>query len=215
MAQIFSPRTDRLVRLVAVVAIVAVVAAVWAILAWRSAPQFTGVGVERPQPVRFSHELHAGRLGIDCRYCHTGVERTAVAALPTTETCMTCHSQVWQGAPSLAPVQESYDSGEPLVWSRIHRLPDHSRFHHGVHVTSGVACEDCHGRVDEMHTTTKVENMTMAWCLDCHRAPEDHLRPPEGVFAFGWDAPAPEGEDLVEAYGIDADRLTDCAICHY
>lgn len=215
MAQIFSPRTDRLVRLVAIAALVAIIAAIWALLAWRASPQVTGVGVERPQPVRFSHELHAGRLGIDCRYCHVGVDRTASAGLPTTETCMTCHSQIWRDAPDLAPVQDSHDSGEPLVWSRIHRLPDHSRFHHAIHLDKGVACETCHGRVDQMRTTTQVVDMTMAWCLDCHRNPADHIRPPEGVFAFGWDGPAPPGEALVEAYGIDAERLSDCALCHY
>jgi hypothetical protein len=214
MAAPFSARADRRLRLTLLVLVVLGIATVWAALAWRSSSYVTGVGVAVSQPVDFNHELHAGRLGIDCRFCHTGVDRGARAGLPTTETCMICHSQIWQGAAPLAAVRESFTSDEPLAWNRLHRLPDHARFHHAIHLDQGVGCETCHGRVDRMQKTVKVVDMTMAWCLDCHRAPASRLRPPEAVFSFGWRE-APHGDARAMQNNVRDSGLSDCSVCHY
>lgn len=167
------------------------------------------------QPVPFSHKHHVGGLGLDCRYCHQTVERTATAGMPTTETCMTCHSQIWTGAPMLAPVRESLARDAPLHWNRVYRLPDYVFFDHSVHVAKGVACETCHGRVDRMPLTWREQALRMSWCLDCHRDPAPNLRPHEAVFAMGWapEPGAPDGAALAERYGIHA-GLTDCTVCH-
>jgi hypothetical protein len=187
------------------------------------------VGETAPQPVPFSHDHHVGGLGIDCRYCHTSVTRAAFAGMPSAGTCMSCHSQVWTAAAVLEPIRRSIETGEPIGWRVLHNLPAFSYFHHGVHVSAGVACETCHGRIDLMPQTMKVETLSMGWCLDCHRNPEPHLRPPEAVFAMGWTgqggepaserSSAPPEEwprewprELIEAHGVR--QLTDCSTCH-
>jgi Cytochrome c7 and related cytochrome c len=137
-----------------------------------------------PQPIPFNHDLHVGGLGIDCRYCHSSVERAAAAGLPSAETCMTCHSQVWTAAAVFAPIQRSLEQDQPLAWNVLHALPEFAYFHHGVHVANGVACETCHGRIDLMPRTVKTETLSMGWCLDCHRDPAPQLRPPEAIFAM-------------------------------
>jgi hypothetical protein len=205
----FTPRADRMLRIVPLFAAITLVAAVWALVAWQRSAPATGVGSPRAQPVSFSHALHAGRLDIDCRFCHTGVDRGAVAGLPTTQTCMTCHSQIWLGATPLAPLRESFASGEPLSWARLHRLPDHVRFHHAIHLDKGVACATCHGAVEEMVETVRVRQMTMAWCLDCHRAPERHLVAPASLSASA------DPRAILAHLGIDPAGLTDCSVCHY
>lgn len=217
MAAPFTARADKLLHLVLVVSVIGVIAVVWAVLGWRASSYHTGVGVPVAQPVAFSHELHVGRLDVDCRFCHQGVDRGARAGMPTTATCMTCHAEIWQGAAPLAPVHESFASGQPLSWTLLHRLPDHSRFHHAIHLDKGVACETCHGRVDLMAETVKTVHMTMAWCLDCHRAPEAFLRPPATVFAFGWQPAGdePDGHALLRDLGVREDGLSDCSVCHY
>jgi hypothetical protein len=182
-------------------------------------PFWTGVGWVRHQPVPFSHQHHAGELGIDCRYCHTGVETRADAGLPPTHTCMTCHSQLWTDAGVLAPVRQSYASGKPLVWNRVAQLPDYVYFDHHVHVANGVACVECHGRVDRMPLTSRAKAFTMDFCVDCHRHPERALRPPAMVTRMDWTG---VDEDLLKQYGIriaahkgiDPKRLANCETCH-
>jgi Cytochrome c7 and related cytochrome c len=178
---------------------------------------YTGVGMPHRQEVPFSHQHHVGGLGIDCRYCHDLVETAATAGIPPTYTCMTCHAQIWTGAPMLAPVRQSLADGTPLRWRRIHDLPDYVYFDHSIHVAKGVGCVTCHGRVDEMRLTAKHVPLTMAWCLDCHRDPAPNLRPRERVFDLTWrpagDARA-EGERLMRAYGVRTAGLTDCSTCH-
>jgi hypothetical protein len=139
------------------------------------------VGYTPTQPVDYSHKLHAGDLGIDCRYCHTGVDKAANATVPPTETCMNCHSKVKTDSPKLLPVRESYASGNPIPWVRVHNLPDYAYFNHQVHVTAAVGCQSCHGRVDQMIKVSQVQPLSMGWCLDCHRNPEPSLRDPKDV----------------------------------
>ncbi len=189
--------------------------ALWGLAVLNRSGYMTQQGVARQQPIQFSHKHHAGELGIDCRYCHTQVERAAYAGIPPTATCMNCHSQIWVDSPILEPVRASWRSGRSLVWLRVHDLPDFVYFNHGVHVSKGVACETCHGRVDEMNLISQASSLQMEWCLACHRHPEGYVRPREAVFAFGWSPPenqATLGRALVERYDIHA--RVDCTTCH-
>lgn len=168
------------------------------------------------QPVPFSHDHHVDGLGIGCQYCHSSVEDSHFAGLPPTHTCMSCHSQVWTNAELLAPVRNSYETGEPLAWKRVYDLPDFVQFDHAIHVNNGVGCESCHGRVDQQPLTRQVRAMTMEWCLDCHRDPAQHLRPRDAIYTMGWAAEhSGRRPALVDEYGIETDRLTNCSICHY
>jgi hypothetical protein len=217
MAQIFHPSTNTLSRLTIFgAAFIALGAMVLCYELFRS-PYQTEVAVIREQPVQFSHEHHVRGLGIDCRYCHTSVETEAFAGMPTTETCMTCHSQIWSTSPMLEPVRASLATNRPLRWSRVHDLPDFVYFHHGVHVQNGVGCVSCHGRVDRMPLMWKDQPLTMEWCLECHRHPERQLRPRAQVFDLAWEPKAEQllqGQGLVNDYHIPLDRLTNCSVCH-
>jgi hypothetical protein len=178
---------------------------------------YTGVSMQRRQEVPFSHQHHVGGLGIDCRYCHDLVETAATAGMPSTYTCMTCHSQIWTNAPMLAPVRQSLAEGKPLAWRRVHDLPDYVYFDHSIHVAKGVGCETCHGRVDTMRLTAKAEPLTMGWCLGCHRDPAPNLRPREHVLDMGWQSPKDRraaGERLMAEYKVRTAGLTDCSTCH-
>jgi hypothetical protein len=178
---------------------------------------WTQVHEPQKQPVPFSHQHHVAGLGIDCRYCHTSVEKSAFAGIPPTETCMTCHSQVWKDAPVLQPLRNAWQLGAPLRWTRVHDLPDYVYFDHSIHVKKGIGCVTCHGRVDEMPMTTQVEPLYMRWCLDCHRAPEQHLRPQREVFNLQYLAPANQsvvGRNLIEQQHVRLDGLEDCYTCH-
>jgi len=175
----------------------------------------TRVGYRPEQPVAYSHALHAGDLGIDCRYCHTTVEDAAHAAVPPTQTCMNCHTAIRAESAKLIPVRESYATGMPIPWVRVHDLPDFVYFDHSAHVRRGVGCVSCHGRIDKMDEVHQEEPLTMGWCLDCHRAPEEHLRPVEHVTSMDWapeEDPAELGRRLREERGIDPP--TDCSTCH-
>ena len=170
------------------------------------------------QPVPYSHRLHAGELGLDCRYCHTGVEESALAGLPTAPTCMNCHNAVKPQSTLLAAVREAADSGEALPWVRVHRLPDHVFFNHAAHVVRGVACDTCHGRVDTMETVRHEQALSMAFCVDCHRAPDASLRDPALATTLGWVHPGgpaaqrAEGARLAREWKIKAPVA--CSGCH-
>lgn len=212
MSQLFSRRFDFLFRLALVAAVLAFSAAALAYRASVSAP----IGDPVEQPIPFSHRHHVGDDGLDCRYCHTTVETSAFAGIPSTQVCMTCHSQLYDDAGMLAPVRESLASGEPLHWNRVHELPDFVFFDHGIHVAKGVGCETCHGRVDRMPLTWQAEPLTMQWCLDCHRDPGPHLRPQEAIYAMGWHEEDPGlGAELVRDYHLRSPgELSDCSVCH-
>ncbi|MCX4239862.1 cytochrome c3 family protein [Paraliomyxa miuraensis] len=166
---------------------------VFAVAYWFS-PRYTDVGYRPEQPVPYSHKLHAGDMGIDCRYCHNTVERSAHAAIPPTATCMNCHEQVKTESLRLRKVRESYQTGEPIEWVRVHQLPDYAYFNHSAHLAAGVGCASCHGRVDKMVVVEMVQPLSMGWCLDCHRNPEPNLRPLDQVTNMNWD-PAAEDYD--------------------
>jgi hypothetical protein len=158
-----------------------------------------------------------GDLGIDCRMCHSGVETAAFAGLPPTHTCMTCHSQVWTNAAMLAPVRDSLASGKPLHWQRVNRLPDYVYFDHSIHVAKGVGCSTCHGAVQTMALMRQEQPLTMGWCLQCHRHPEQFIRPEAEIFNMSWTPPKDQqtqGAELIRRYLIHTDHLTDCSTCH-
>lgn len=177
---------------------------------------FTYVNVAREQPVPFSHNHHVAQLGIDCRYCHVSVETSNSAGIPPTKTCMNCHSQLWTNAAMLEPVRASFRDGTSLEWGRVHDLPDFVYFNHSVHVNKGVACESCHGRVDNMPLMYKANTLHMDWCLACHRAPEKFVRPKDQVVTMGWTPPGGDqltlGRALVSKYHIQTRQ--DCSSCH-
>jgi hypothetical protein len=218
MPQIFHPSTNTFSR-VSIFGAVFFIAGLAAALAVFFRSSFISrVNVPIQQPVQFSHAHHVGGLGIDCRYCHTSVEESAFAGLPPTHTCMTCHSQIWANAEELALVRDSFRTGEPIPWIRVHDLADFTYFNHAIHVNKGVGCETCHGRVDQMPLMYKANTLYMEWCLECHRAPEDFVRPREAVFTMGYQPPVDQrilGPQLVQQYGIASPSfLEDCYICH-
>jgi hypothetical protein len=179
-------------------------------------PYQTRVRVVRAQPVQFSHQHHVEGLGIDCRYCHTSVESSSEANIPPTYTCMSCHSQIWSNAPMLEPVRASLRENQPLTWTKIHDLPDFVYFNHAIHVNKGVGCVTCHGRVDKMPLMWKDQPMTMQWCLDCHRNPEQYVRPRDEIFNMTYQADnqVELGKELVEKHQIVKAGLDHCSVCH-
>ena len=215
MAQVFQPRLILVLKLGALVVLVLFAVAV---LGWRiSIAPHPAIGSPAEQVVPFSHKHHVGDVGLDCRYCHTSVEKSAFAGIPPTHTCMTCHSQLFTDSPMLAPVIRSFASGEPLQWNRVHDLPDFVYFNHSIHIAKGVGCETCHGAVDRMPLIWRTASLEMQWCLECHRAPEKYLRPRDKVFDMGWRPGADQmerGKKLVAANHIHTASLTDCSICH-
>ena len=205
---------DRL-RPAVLIAVVGLPTYVLGMMYYAGSPRTWRVGYSPEQPVAFSHAVHAGQLGLDCRYCHTTVEEAATAALPPTSICMNCHERIAATSDKLALVRDSYASGKPIPWVRVHDLPDFVYFDHSAHVRRGVSCVVCHGRVDQMEQVTQVEPLSMAWCLDCHRNPDKHLRPPELVTDLGWvpdDDPLAIGQQVRTQ--LDINPSTDCSTCH-
>jgi len=188
------------------------------LLVWYGgSPATTDIGYAPEQPVPYSHALHAGELGIDCRYCHNTVEVAAHAAIPPTQTCMNCHTNIRGTSPKLAVVRESNATGMPIPWVRVHDLPDYVYFNHSAHVRRGVGCVECHGRVDKMEVVAQSKKLSMGWCLDCHRNPDAHLRPPELVTQMDWTPPAAQTAAQVGRGVRDRLRLApseDCSTCH-
>ncbi len=211
MPALFSPRADVVLQSVVGIALALVVGTPTLLLAWVRTPQVTGQFDPVEQPVAFDHRHHVADAGIDCRYCHDTVERSRYAGLPASSVCMSCHGQVWNGSPLLAPVRRSYYENQPIPWNRVHRLPGFVCFDHSIHVQKGVGCVTCHGHVDEMAAVYQVAPLTMGWCLDCHRAPEAHLRPREDVTATD-SRPDGEGRALAVKNGVQ--HLTHCSTCH-
>lgn len=186
------------------------------VLVWFGfSPKTTDVGYQPEQPVPYSHALHVGQLGLDCRYCHTTVEVTGHAAIPPTATCMNCHTALQNTSPKLAPLRDAHAKGEPLAWRKVHDLPDYAFFNHSAHVNAGVGCVECHGRVDKMEVVEQVQPLSMGWCLQCHRDPAPRLRPVDQVTNMDWkpgEDPAALGKRLMEQNNIHP--RTDCSTCH-
>ncbi len=185
------------------------------LLYYAGSPQNTDVGYRPEQPVPYSHALHVGELGIDCKYCHNTVEVSAHASLPATEVCMNCHSAIYPESAKLLPVRESFASGLPVKWVRVHDLPDYAYFNHSAHVNRGVGCVSCHGRIDKMEVVYQSEPLSMGWCLDCHRNPEPNLRPLSEITNMDWQAPGDPfefGRQIRTAFDLNPNE--DCSTCH-
>ena len=216
MANVF-PKWVNTIPIKVMVAIILIVTAVTLGVTYYATPKYTRVGYAPTQPVAFSHALHSGQLEIDCRYCHTFVDRAAHSNVPTTQVCMTCHSMVRKNDPILAPVRDSYESGEPIPWVRIHKTPDYVYFNHSVHVNRGISCMECHGSVQEMDVVQHSKSLSMGFCLECHRNPEEYIRPPEEVYNLDWERPDTE-EFNKEVVGFVHDWKVNppqsCSGCH-
>jgi len=208
-----------------------VAAAFWVAYEVQASPYTSYAEVARPQPVPFSHQHHVAALGIDCRYCHTSVETSSFAGIPPTRTCMNCHSQIWTNAAMLEPVRESFRSGKSLVWTRVNDLPDFVYFNHSIHIAKGVGCNTCHGPVDRMPLMYNYASLQMEWCLNCHRNPEEYLRPRDQVFNMRYQQPTTSlpvvvdgkafadqdslGTYLVKKYNLrTVADITSCNTCH-
>jgi hypothetical protein len=216
MPQIFHPSMNTISRATIFGAVFILALLIWLMMTVVRSPYASGVGVIRSQPVPFSHEHHVGEEGIDCRYCHTSVEDSSFAGIPPTQTCMNCHTHIWPDSPMLEPVRASYRDDTPLVWNRVHDVPDFAYFYHNIHVQRGVACTTCHGQMAEMPLTWKTSTLYMEWCLECHRNPEKAMGPPEKVFASaGVPAPVISFERTVQQRNSHGPLLTNCSLCHH
>jgi len=215
MSQLFHPSTN-VVAKISIAAIVLIAGgAGYALMTVNRAPYVSRANIPFDQAVPFSHKHHVAGLGIDCRYCHSTVERTATAGMPATETCMSCHSMIWTNAPMLEPVRQSWATGKSLEWNRVHDLPGFVYFNHSIHVNKGMGCTECHGQVDQMPLMYQQNTLYMEWCLDCHRNPEAKIRPRDKVFDMNYKHPpnqAELGAKLVKDYKVL--KLTDCYTCH-
>ena len=215
MAQIFHRSTNTISKVSIFGALLVAALTVWLLLEFNRSSYITLAGVAREQSVPFSHKHHVNGLGIDCRYCHTNAEETSFAGMPSTHTCMTCHSQIWKDSPMLEAVRESYRTDQSLEWIRVHDLPGFVYFDHSIHLHKGIGCVTCHGRVDQMPLVWKENSLDMEWCLDCHRQPERFVRPREHVFSSDWQTQENQlelGQRLVDEYDIKAS--VDCNVCH-
>ncbi|MFH1699386.1 MAG: cytochrome c3 family protein [Candidatus Zixiibacteriota bacterium] len=214
MAQIFPEWTNKLPTY-AVAGIAAMAIMVTGFFWYYGSPKYTDVGYRPKQPVAYSHKLHAGDLGIDCRYCHTNVEISPKANIPPTQTCMNCHKLILPESEKLLPVRESWANKTPIEWIKIHDLPDYVYFDHSAHLNAGVGCLSCHGNIAEMAVVMQVKPLSMGWCLDCHRNPNNHLRPKEELTNMNWIAPAHQkdfAEKMIKEKNINPPL--DCSGCH-
>jgi Cytochrome c7 and related cytochrome c/Class III cytochrome C family len=217
MPQIFRPYSDTVARMVLLAVVVVPFLGIGVAYRVASSEYVTDQSITTDQPVPFSHAHHVGGLGLDCRYCHAGVETSAVAGVPPTHTCMTCHSQLYTQTAMLAPVRASLAQDEPIHWNKVNKLPDYVYFDHSIHIAKGVGCSTCHGDVSQMPLMRQAAPLTMGWCLNCHRDPVPYLRPAAAVFDPTWTAPADQSEQgrlLLAHNGIDTAHLTDCSVCH-
>lgn len=213
--QIFHPSTNTLSKFSILGGLFIIGLLGWVLDQLNRSSYVTQEKVAKEQPVQFSHQHHAGGMGIDCRYCHTSVEDSSFAGIPPTKTCMNCHSQIWANSPYLEPVRESFRTGKSLQWVRVNDLPDFVYFNHSIHVHKGIGCDTCHGKVNQMPLMWQDASLAMEWCLTCHRNPEKFVRPRDQVFNMNWHPPVDQvkqGAVLVEKYKIA--RLTDCSVCH-
>jgi hypothetical protein len=216
MANVF-PKWVNSIPIKVIVALLLIKTAVVLGVTYYATPKYTRVGYAPTQPVPFSHALHVGQLEMDCRYCHTFVDRSEHSNVPATDTCMSCHSMVRKNDPVLAQVRESYESGEAIPWVRIHKTPDYVYFNHAVHVNRGISCVECHGRIDQMEVVHHAKSLSMRFCLDCHRNPEEYIRPPEEVYNLAWERPTDE-ESQAKFAGFVHDWKVNppqsCSGCH-
>ncbi len=214
MAQIFPKWTNK-APTYALIAALAMLVGLVGFFWYFGSPKYTDVGYRPNQPVPYSHKLHAGDLGVDCRYCHTGVETSAHATVPSTQTCMNCHTLILTDSEKLLKVRESWATGNPIEWIKVHKVPDYAYFDHSIHVNSGIGCVSCHGNVAQMEEVMQVEPLSMGWCLDCHRDPDPHIRPVSEITNMKWE-PGPDHAEFVEKFKIEKQISPpeDCSACH-
>ena len=188
-----------------------VIAGIW----YYWTPKYTEVGYRPKQPVAYSHKLHAGDLGMDCRYCHFNIEKSSKANVPATSVCMNCHKLVKPESEKLAMIRASWQTKTPVQWTRVHDLAGDVYFNHEAHLRAGVGCLSCHGNVAQMEEVTQSQPLSMSWCLDCHRNPAPNLRPVTEVTNMKWTAPENQievGTQMVSERHIKAP--VDCSGCH-
>jgi hypothetical protein len=219
MGQIFHRGANNIAKASIFVAIIAGGVAFYAFTQIARSSYLTNQGLERPQPVQFSHKHHVGDDGIDCRYCHTSVETAASAGMPPTQTCMNCHTQIWADSPYLEPVRASYRDNKPIEWVRVHDLPEFAYFNHSIHVAKGVGCASCHGDIANMPSVYQQNTLQMEWCVACHRDPGPNIRPQAEIFNTSWNkddiTPAQEKEVADKIKTLRGkDFMTSCSTCH-
>ena len=218
MAQFFNKSANNIAKISMMLVPVLAIVGGFAFTQLARSSYLTGQYVERQQPVQFSHKHHVGDDGIDCRYCHQTVETTASAGMPSTQTCMNCHSQLWAESPYLEPVRASFRDNKPIEWQRVHDLPEYTYFNHSIHVAKGVGCSTCHGQVDKMPAIYQENSLQMEWCIGCHRAPENFIRPKSEIYNMQWqdgDIDQAERAKLKAGYKIRSkETITSCSACH-
>lgn len=220
------PKWSNKVALGVVIALLLAPLYVGALLAYGLHPTTLNVGYQPAQPVPYSHALHVGQLGMDCRYCHNTVEKAGFAAIPPTDTCLNCHrekSGIWSTSAKLAPIYNSAKTGQPVKWVKVHDLPNYVFFNHSAHVNSGVSCVECHGKVNHMDVVWQTQPLNMGWCLECHRDPDPRIRPKDQITNLDWTPAAEPGKTLEQtkrALGANLRKQfkvqpsTDCVTCH-
>ncbi len=215
MAQIFDRSSNSLARISLILSGILVISLGVALNYLQRSPWVTRQGQRADQPVPFSHKHHVQGLGLQCQYCHTSVEKSSYAGIPPTKTCINCHAQIWTNADLLAPVRNSWATGQSVVWTKVHDLPDYVYFNHSIHVNKGIGCSSCHGRVDEMPLMYQENTLQMEWCLNCHRNPAKNLRPTSQVYQMAWQGPssgAPVWCAANDEKGIPTAQTVDCTL---
>ena len=214
MAQIFPQwvnKTPRYLVMILVVVLLGIIGFFW----YFGSPKYTDIGYRPNQPIAYSHKLHAGDLGLDCRYCHWAVEESRYANIPSTQTCMNCHQLILPESEKLMLLRESYAADKPIHWTRVHMLPDYAYFNHSAHLRAGVGCFSCHGYVEQMEVVAQKQPLSMSWCLECHRNPAPFIRPHEEITNMTWQAPANQGQlaqQFINEHNINPP--VDCSGCH-
>jgi hypothetical protein len=218
MPALFTPRANAIARGSLIAALCLVVAIPAALMGYVRSPLATGKHANIAQPIPFDHRIHAHDLKLDCRFCHSSVERAATAGLPPTVACVGCHNKVWRESRQFAPVRASIDSQRPIAWQRVNAMPDFVFFDHSIHVAKGVGCATCHGRVDQMARVEQTTSMSMDWCVSCHRDPAASLRPKEFITTMDWTPPRDSGAAHTLGARLVADNhvrsLMSCSTCH-
>lgn len=218
MAQIFPKSANNIAKISMILAVVLVGLGGFAFTQFSRSAYLTGQYLEKQQPVQFSHKHHVGDDGIDCRYCHQTVETTATAGMPSTQTCMNCHSQIWADSPYLEPVRASFRDNKPIEWQRVHDMPEYTYFNHSIHVAKGVGCSTCHGAIDNMPVVFQENSLQMEWCIACHRTPENFIRPKSEIFNMNYqpgDIDQKDRDKLKVDYKIRSkEMMTSCSTCN-
>lgn len=214
MAQIFSPGANR-IPVITLSAVVLLVLAIVGFFWYYGSPKYTDVGYRPVQPIAYSHKLHAGDLGMDCRYCHSQVEVSPHSNVPSIKTCMNCHSVIGRQNEKLIPLREAWAESKPIQWVRVHKLPDYVYFNHSAHLRVGVGCVECHGNVADMEQVMQMKPLSMSWCIDCHRHPQPHLRPIAEVTNMKWKPGSDQAQfvsQFVSEKSIKPPQ--NCSACH-